>query len=172
MINFYGKLGFKLDEAFSLFHGETIDSLKAGNLPKVTRDKIGVIEKFDYECFGGDRKRLLESIILEKGNLSYYMPENKAIVGYVAATVYQTMAWVGPLICKEDQIGAAESLLESVLSKLTNSNVYMVLPKKEKALTKKLSNIGFKEDFSVSRMFLGPSVVKNCIYLAESLERG
>jgi len=39
-------------------------------------------------------------------------------------------------------------------------------------LLKVLSKVGFKEDFGVARMFLGPAVAKNCIYMAESLERG
>jgi len=172
LINFYGNLGFKRGDDFSLFHVEPLDSLAAENLPKANGDKFAAIATFDSQCFGGDRERLLESIILEKGNLSYYKSEDDAVVGYVAATVYETMAWIGPLICKQGQIDAAVSLLESVLSKLTNSSVYLVLPKKERALTKMLFSVGFKEDFTVSRMFLGPPVAKNCIYLAESLERG
>jgi hypothetical protein len=48
----------------------------------------------------------------------------------------------------------------------------VALPKKEIALIATLSNAGFKEEFSVVRMFFGPNAAKNCIYLAESLERG
>ena len=122
--------------------------------------------------FGGNRKKLLESIILEKGNLSYYFSKNNEIVGYVAATVYETMAWVGPLICEADNVEVAVSLLKAVLAKLSGKSVYLVLPKMETVLLDKLLSVGFKEDFSVTRMFLGESVTKNCIYLAESLERG
>ena len=82
------------------------------------------------------------------------------------------MAWVGPLICESGNVDAAISLLKAVLSKLAGKSVYLVLPKKEAALLDVLFSVGFKEDFSVARMFLGEVAVKNCIYLAESLERG
>jgi len=61
--------------------------MSAQNLPKVGRQQIKSIEKFDNKWFGGDRRKLLESIILEDGNLSYYVSEGNQVVGYVAATV-------------------------------------------------------------------------------------
>ena len=134
--------------------------------------QIKTIEEFDNRCFGGNRKKLLESIILEKGNLSYYFSKKNEIVGYVAATVYETMAWVGPLICEAGNVDGAVALLKAVLAKLTGKSVYLVLPKNEFALLDMLFNVGFKEDFSVARMFLGEAIARNCIYLAESLERG
>jgi hypothetical protein len=44
--------------------------------------------------------------------------------------------------------------------------------KKETEISDVLLKFGFREDFSVLRMFLGQSMARNCIYLAESLERG
>jgi len=172
LINFYGSLGFKQDEDFSILHAEDLASLRDATLPKVKAPQIQKIEEFDSQCFGGNRKKLLESIILEKGNLSYYESEGAEVVGYVAATVYETMAWLGPLICKSNNVDVAVSLIKTVLAKLTGLGVYVVLPKKETALANVFSSIGFKEEFSTVRMFLGEAVAKNCIYLAESLERG
>ena len=117
------------------------------------------------QCFGGDRKKLLESIILEEGNLSYYVSKGNEVVGYVAATVYETMAWVGPLVCQEGNVDAAVTLLKAVLAKLTGKSVYVALPKKESALADTLSAAGFKEDFSVVRMFFGPNVCKKLYIL-------
>ncbi len=165
-------MGFKQDENFFVLHTETVNSVVAGTLPKVAKPQIRAIEKFDSRCFGGDRKKLLESIILEKGNLSYYATEDAEVIGYVASTVYETMAWIGPLMCKANNIDAAKSLLNAVLAKLSGKTVYAALPKKEIALAKLFFDSGFKEDFSVVRMFLGEVPAKNCIYLAESLERG
>ena len=102
-------------------------------------------------------RRLLESIILEEGNLSYYLSEGNAVVGYVAATVYEKTAWVGPLICQEGNVDAAVSLLRAAFGKLRGKSVYVVLPKKEAALADVLFRVGFREDFFVSRMFLGQS---------------
>jgi predicted N-acetyltransferase YhbS len=172
LIGFYSKFGFERDENFSVLRAETLDSLAAETLPKVGTQQIQAIAEFDSRCFGGNRKKLLESIILEAGNLSYCKFADNEVVGYVAAKVYEKMAEVGPLICQEGHVDVAASLLKTVLGKLTGLSVYVFLPKKESALADMLSSFGFKEDFCVSRMFLGQAVAKNCIYMAESLERG
>ena len=172
LVRFYSSLGFKGDEDFSVLNAEKLASLTGATLLTVSKQHIRIIEAFDSRCFGGDRRKLLESIILQKGNLSYYISTGNEVGGYVAATVYETMAWVGPLMCQENNLEAAVMLLKAVLSKLSGLSVYLALPKKETALKTMLSAAGFKEDFSVTRMFFGPNVAKNCIYLAESLERG
>ncbi len=169
---FYSKLGFKVDEDFTVLHTEALGSLTSEALPAVGKPQVKAIERFDYRFSGGDRQKLLESIILEKGNLSYFKSEGSEVAGYIAATVYMKMAWVGPMICQEGKVDIAISLLKAVLANLGGKSVYTVLPKKETALADMLFSVGFKEDFSVSRMFLGPAVAKNCIYMAESLERG
>jgi hypothetical protein len=130
------------------------------------------IAKFDIECFGGDRARLLESIILEQGNLGYYLSNRTGVVGYIAATVYDKMAWIGPLMCKKEKVEDASKLLKGVLGKLPGKRVFVALPRKETVLTDMLTANGFKEVFSVERMYLGSNSARNCIYLAESLERG
>jgi len=169
---FYSGLGFRVDEDFSVLSSEAAGSLTSEVFPVVGNQQIKKIEEFDTHQFGGDRKRLLESIILEKGNLSYFKSEEGRIVGYVAATVYEKMAWVGPLVSLKGEMDVAGALLKAVIAKLKGKTVYMTLAKKETALVNMLFNIGFREDFSVSRMFLGEAVAKNCICLAESLERG
>jgi len=172
LVEFYSGLGFERDEDFSVFHAESLSTLTSEALSIVGTHQIAAVEAFDNCCFGGDRKRLLESIILEKGNLCYYVPEGDEIAGYAAATVYEKMAWVGPLICRKSDVDAAVLLLKGVLANLTGKSVYIVLPKKETDLAHLLLHVGFKEDFCVSRMFLGKVASKNCIYIAESLERG
>jgi predicted GNAT family acetyltransferase len=172
LIGFYSKFGFECDEDFSVLRAETLDSLAAETLPKVGTQQIQVIAEFDSRCFGGNRKKLLESIFLEAGNLGYCKFADNEVVGYVAAKVYEKMAEVGPLICQEGHVDVAASLLKTVLGKLTGLSVYVFLPKRESALADMLSSFGFKEGFCVSRMFLGQAVAKNCIYMAESLERG
>jgi GNAT superfamily N-acetyltransferase len=172
LTRFYRNLGFRLDEDFSVLCAERLGSSTSEVLPMVRKRQIRAVEQFDSRCFGGDRKKLLESIILEEGNLSYFKSEGGDVVGYVAATVYEKMAWVGPLMCREKRVDVAAVLLKAVLANLTGKSVYAVLPKKETALANMLFSAGFKKDFSVSRMFLGQAVAKNCVYMAESLERG
>ncbi len=172
LLNFYGRQGFKADEDFSVLSVETLQSIPAETLPHPTATTVQSIIKFDNAWFGGDRKKLLRSIIYEEGNLCYYVAEGEKVVGYVASTVYEKMAWIGPLVCPEGKVDVACLLLKSVLTKLHGKTVYLALPKKERLLMDMLFNVGFKEDFSVVRMFLGPTTARNCIYLAESLERG
>ena len=172
LIGFYSNLGFGYDEDFSVLKSPALKAISHEALSKVGTEHIQKIEEFDCRCFGGDRRKLLESIILEEGNMSYYVSKGEDVTGYVAATVYEKMAWVGPLVCREGKIDVAVTLLKGVLSKLTGLSVYVALPKKDIALQTILYAAGFKEDFSVARMFNGPNAARNCIYLAESLERG
>ena len=82
------------------------------------------------------------------------------------------MAEVGPLICHTNRTEEAALLLKTILSRLASLDVFMYIPKKEAELINILYQAGLKEDFRVVRMFLGPAVAQNCIYAAESLERG
>ena len=172
LIGFYSNLGFERDEDFSVLHTDALCFLTAETLPKTGMRQIQSVATFDSGCFGGNRKKLLESIILEKGNLSYYVAESDVVVGYVAAKVYEKMAELGPLICRGGHVDDAVMLIKAALARLTGLSVYAVLPKKETSLVNMLFSVGFKEDFSLSRMFLGRAVSKNCICMAESLERG
>lgn len=172
LLNFYGNLGFKADESFVVLQAQTINSSRTEPLPEIGKLHFQAITKFDKECFGGNRAKLLESIILEQGNLGYYLSNKTGVVGYIAATIYETMAWVGPLMCREGYVEDAFKLLKGVLGKLSGKRVFVALPREETVFTDMLSANGFKEVFSVVRMYLGSNAVRNCIYLAESLERG
>ncbi len=172
LLNFYGNFGFKVDESFIVLQAQTINSSRTKPLPEIGKLHFQAITKFDKECFGGDRARLLESIILKQGNLGYYLSNRTGVVGYIAATVYDKMAWIGPLMCQKEKVEDASKLLKGVLGKLPGKRVFVALPRKETVLTDMLTADGFKEVFSVERMYLGSNSARNCIYLAESLERG
>lgn len=172
LLNFYGNLGFKADEELVVWQAQAINFPSMEPLPEIGKLHFQAIAKFDKDCFGGDRTKLLESIILEQGNLGYYLSKRTGVVGYIAATVYETMAWVGPLMCREGHVENASKLLEGVLAKISGKRVFAAIPRKETFLTDTLSVNGFKEVFSVVRMYLGSNSARNCIYLPESLERG
>jgi len=172
LVSFYERFGFEPDIDFLVLQG------KAGLLPtegavrKAKKQDVPEVIDFDSQCFGANRKKLLKPILLDTGNLCYISTENDGIAGYVAAKVYGTMAEVGPLICHANHVEAAVVLLKTILSRLNGLAVSMCIPKKEAALLNMLAKAGFREDFGVVRMFLGSAVAKNCIYMAESLERG
>ena len=116
LVRFYSHLGFRYDEDFSVLHAPALKAISAEALSSVGTKHIKQIAAFDRGCFGGDRRKLLESIILEEGNLSYYVSKDDEVTGYVAATVYETMAWVGPLVCQEGNVDAAVTLLKGFLA--------------------------------------------------------
>ena len=74
--------------------------MTAEALPKIGTHQIEEIIEFDKRCFGGNRKKLLESIIFEKDNVGYYTLEGKEVVGYGPAKVYGKMAEIGPPACQ------------------------------------------------------------------------
>jgi ribosomal protein S18 acetylase RimI-like enzyme len=172
LVKFYWSLGFKCDIDFLVLKGKVTFHLTHEMLRKANSKDAPAITNFDCQCFGANRKRLLEVILLNKYNLCYISTENNEITGYVATKVHNKTVEVGPLVCRADREKAAELLLKTMLSRLNGFEVFMYIPKKEASLLNILHKAGLKEDFRVVRMFSGPAVVKNCIYAAESLERG
>jgi ribosomal protein S18 acetylase RimI-like enzyme len=172
LLEFYGKLGFKADIDFTYMHLSNLPVIEAVPAKKITETDIPAILAFDKECFGGDRQRLLEANLLGEGNCGYFVVEKGEVVGYASANVYERMAEVAPLVCKEKRSDIAFKLLNSIFSNLPGLDIYLCLPKNQCRLLEVLTGLGFKEEFSVTRMYNGPNPAKNCIYLAESLERG
>ena len=172
LVKFYESFGFEPDTNFVVVQGKVSFPITQKPQKAAKNQDIPEIIAFDRRCFGADRKKLLEPILLSKGNLCYVSTENKEITGYIAAKVYDRMAEVGPLICKTNRVKAAAYLLKTILSRLNGFNVFMYIPKKETELFKILHKARLKEDFTVVKMLLGSPVAKNCIYTAESLERG
>jgi len=172
LVNFYESFGFKPDVDFLVLQGKAALPATQQMLKAAKKQDVPEIIGLDCSCFGADRRKLLEPILLNKGNLCYVSTENSEIIGYVAAKVYDKMAEVGPLMCKANRAKAAVLLLKTILTRLNGLNVFVYIPKKETELLSILFKAGLKEDFQVVRMFMGPAVAKNCIYTAESLERG
>ena len=82
------------------------------------------------------------------------------------------MAEVGPLVCRRNRVDTAVALLKTVLGKLRGLEVFMCVPAAETAIIDVARKAGFQEEFRVARMFLGSVAAENCVYVAESLERG
>ena len=172
LVNFYEHFGFEPDINFSVLKGKLNFSANEEKLKAATKQDLPELVDLDRECFGANRKKLLENIFLGKGNLFYVSTEEGHDTGYVAAKVYDKAAEVGPLVCNAKCVDEALLLLKTILAKLNGFEVFMYIPKKEADLLNVLFQAGLKEDFSLVRMFFGQAVAKNCIYAAESLERG
>jgi len=170
--DFYKRLGFVADQDFILLNANKVGPIEFAGVHRITKENFHRIAQFDSQFFGSDRSRLLRSIVFEDGNVGYYASERGHVIGYTAATIYPSMTWVGPLICHPSKYDVGGKLIASALAKATYRSVYMVAPKADSVLLDMLASVGFKEKFTITRMFLGKFEAKNCIYLAESLERG
>lgn len=171
--NFYKRLGFKRDLEFTVLKGHLRpSSVKENNVQKTSICDVQRIVDFDSFYFGAPRKKLLEKIANKKGNLCYCYVYDRGILGYLMVKVYNGYAEIGPLVFRRENSYAATDLLSAVLKKLDGFEISVCLPKKEENLVDMFLNSGLKEDFDVVRMFSGPLVFKDCIYIAESLERG
>jgi len=172
LIDFYGKLGFKYDSDFLVLQADNVFHAKAGKLRTAVKRDLPALVNLDAKCFGASRRKLLEKILLDKSNVRCVSAENEAITGFAAAKVYGEMAELGPLVCNRNRAGAAIELLENVLARLKGYEVWMCLPAAEIITVETALKAGFKIEFRVARMFLGSVVAENCLYVAESLERG
>ena len=171
-IPFYRKLGFRYDSEFTVLKGKGFSSPAEANVREPRKKEIQKIIEFDHSCFGASRKKLLEPILLDPDTLCYVSIEDECILGYAAAKVYKRVAELGPLICKQGRRDIALALLKTLLNILEGFEVSMCIQKKEFEILDVLIKSGFRENFRVARMFSGPFMAKNCIYAAESLERG
>jgi hypothetical protein len=98
--------------------------------------------------------------------------KNGLVIGYIMAKVYEGFAEIGPLMCNIGYGDLAIDLLRTILNRLDGFHVSFAMPAKEPAMFDFLLKSGIKERFRVARMFFKPPTIRNCVYIAESLERG
>jgi len=171
-IAFYERLGFKRDSEFAVLNGRVFSLPVKSVSKKAEKQDLKEIVEFDRSCFGASRRKLLEPVILDSDNLCCTSAEGEGMVGYVVAKVFRHMGEIGPLVCRKGREDVAVNFLSSVLSRLEGCEVSMYVPNRESRILKFLKTLGFAESFRVTRMFFGSPVTKDCICMAESLERG
>ena len=171
-VPFYRRLGFEYDSEFAVLKGEGFSSQPKADVMEATRKDLKKIIDYDHSCFGASRRKLLEPIVFNPHNLCYMSIEDRKLSGYAIAKVYEETAEIGPLMCQKGRPDIATDLLKATLNRLRGFEVSMCAPKKESTILNMLMEARFRENFRVARMFFGLPVVKDCIYIAESLERG
>lgn len=171
-IPFYTKLGFKYDSDFTVLKGTGTSSFVDARVTEAQRRDLEQIVESDQNCFGAARGKVLEPILTDLGNFCYIVLEDNRLVGFVAAAIYGKTAELGPLVCSRRRSDIAISLIKAALDRLKGYEVSLCICKKEAPVIDTLMKYGFTESFGVSRMFFGPPVIRDCIYAAESLERG
>ncbi len=172
-VEFYIRLGFKRETEFTVLKGKSFSSQFQEKRVKATeKSELHKVIAFDTFHFGASRIKLLEKIACIRGNMCYHYVEGREILGYAMAKVYNHYAEIGPLVCRGGCLEAAEALLKTLLNRLRGFEVSMVVSRMEEKLLKMLFDTGFSTEFNVVRMFSKPLAFKDCIYIAESLERG
>jgi len=171
-IPFYRRLGFECDSEFIVLKGKGFSSRVRANVGKAEKQQLEEIIAFDQCCFGASRRKMLEPILTDRDNLCFASTEDSHVSGFAAAKVYRGLAELGPLGCKKGKAKTAADLLRATFNALEGLETSVFVPKKEKAIVSMLMQSGFHEEFRVEKMFHGPSVPEDCVYMAESLERG
>jgi GNAT superfamily N-acetyltransferase len=171
-IPFYKRIGFKSDSAFIAMKGKAFSSTVSSSVRQAAKRDIKKIIDFDRSCFGESRKKMLEPMLSDLDNLCYLFVEDEKIVGYSVAKVFRGMAELGPVVCEKRRSKTAISLLSATFNSLKGLEVSLCVPEKEDEVLSMLTENGFSQTFKVERMFHGPPVVTDCVYMAESLERG
>jgi len=171
-VPFYRRFGFEYDSEFIVLKGKGFSSPTGANLREARKEDIQEVIDYDHFCFGASRRKLLEPILLDPDSLCYMSIEDGRMLGYAVAKVYGEMAELGPLVCRRGRSDIAIDLLRATINRLEGFEVSICIPKKESTILNMLMMFGFSQKFRVARMFFGLPVVKDCIYVAESLERG
>lgn len=170
-IPFYRKLGFRYISDFIVLKGKGFASRNL-RLKEATKNNALDIITLDDICFGDSRKKILDPLLLNQQNVCYTLYEDEQLSGYVLAKVFGATAELGPLVCQKGRTDIALPLLQAALNRLEGLDVSICIPEKEFLIHKTLISSGFQETFRVAKMFLGPPIITDCIYAAESLERG
>ncbi len=171
-IQFYQRLGFEYDSNFVVLTGKPESSSEQVHQREATKNDEREIIDLDHLCFGASRRKLLAPILDESSNVCYVSGEKGSIRGFVVAKAYLGMAEVGPLVCQRGCPDIAVDLLKAVLNRVGGLEVITCVPEKESTICSTLMRRGFNEAFRVARMFYGAPRPNDCIYMAESLERG
>ncbi len=171
-VSFYRKLGFQCDSNFLVLKGKSPATVKDEQISQAGKADMEKALSFDYSCLGINRGRMLEPILLDEDNLCYVSIKDKKLNGYIIAKVFNGMAELGPLVCEAGRGDIAADLINTVLSRLKNLEISMCVSNEQTAILHLLKTHGFKEYLRVARMFHGPTFNRDCIFMAESLERG
>jgi N-acetylglutamate synthase-like GNAT family acetyltransferase len=172
-IPFYQRHGFKYDSEFTVLKGKNVSVTPKTQFKTAEENDLQDILFLDELCFGTSRYKLLKQILQNPDNLCYLDKDNSGqLQGYIMAKIYNEMAEVGPLVCKRNHENMAIEMLKTTLCKLEGLDISIYLPAKEKVIQDFLNRNGFHEEFGLAKMFHGPQIINDYVYIAESLERG
>ncbi len=172
LVSFYGRAGFQKDSALVVLKGKASSKIAKNRSGKTYARLIQEIIDLDALCFGASREKLLNPILSNTANLCYSKVEDGNVLGFIVGKTYSGVAEVGPMVCRKGREDVAVDLLKTTLANLEGMEVSIYVLEKVPLVLDALLNLGFVEHFRLVRMFYGMSFGEDCIYAAESLERG
>jgi predicted N-acetyltransferase YhbS len=172
VVPFYETLGFKRDKPYSYMICDKADWKGGVYTPLQLRDLPEVVE-LDEDCFGTSRKRLLEAIYELPQSLCTISTDETGFDSYLMARRWNSSAEIGPWVSQQGHEEKAFQLLRSMGPMLHGVEAHIGVPADREDLVSFLSNLGFKEDFPLVRMYKGGFPEDGqCALAVESLERG
>jgi len=172
LVSFYGRVGFQKDLALVVLKGKASSETAKNRSGKTRTRFIQEIIDLDALCFGTHREKLLKPILSNPANLCHSKVECGMVLGFIVAKTYSGVAEVGPMVCRKGREDVAVDLLKTTLANLEGKEVSIYVLENAPLVLDALLNLGFVEHFRLVRMVYGMSFGENCIYAAESLERG
>jgi len=171
-VPFYEKLGFKADSNFIRLAGQSSGAHRRKPLVKaMTQRDLKDVFRFDKQCMGWNRERLLRRIFTDSKDLCYVARDTDELLGFIMADWYRQE--IGPCVCRRGNSRVAISLLEAVLSSLSGLEVRLGISERGREIVKALRKMSFQEEFRVVRMYWGGMLQDSgCLLAMESLERG
>ena len=172
LVGFYKNFGFRINYDFVVFQGVPSLLLKNKKIRIAKKKDFSRLLELDEKCIGFSRSKSLYPIFVDKHNFTYFSTQNNSLNSFVVTKIFNKQAEIGPLVFKPGQEAVAADLLKFTLSTLSDLYVFIYVPQKNEEFKQILLKSGLKESLNLVRMLLGPSIIKDNLYLPESLERG
>jgi predicted N-acetyltransferase YhbS len=161
----YLRLGFK-DEYIltrwlcdqSLILGENHDNVRA-----MTEDDLQAVLDLDRKVFGAERSELIKHFWREQPGFARVLIKENKVVGYTFGRKGFSYYSIGPVVATGTS--DAQKLIATVMSQAHDMLMIIDVPQQHEALAQWLSEVGFKKQRDLIRMYRGsnewPGMLEN-----------
>lgn len=172
----YDKLGFMSVGTVNRFISEhlvPLDSRSEKEIIPLTSEYLQLVVDYDHKRVGMDRKFLLEYLYGQSPEHAFVYIVNDEIKGYCLGRPGSQYLQIGPLVANHEEI--AKKLFLRVSQELTDQPVVIDLTDQSMTLTGYLMESGFNFQRSLTRMYMGNTLVQkpiSHIYVSAGPELG
>lgn len=148
-ISLYKRLGLQEEYSSLRFIGVArkieARSSASSSIRALCLEDLPEVACFDAHYFGADRSKVLRRLQQDFPHLGFVAYYEGELMGYILARARKDIYAIGPWICKPQQAEIAEALLAAVLESLVGEQIWLGVPKANKASVKILKKHGFAE---------------------------